>query len=222
MATDVSRPDVREMNYHHGRNLGLTFSLLVFRHPTTPHYWIGDPRMIGTASTFKLPEVPVPAPSARPVQRNRSQSLQERTRPTTTTSVLPTCQRVHVMSSAELDEFRRKLRMQTASRRFRKRKKVGPPKYPVAFAPLLSLHQYLQLVCGRQEQSRKGKRKVQELQAELAHLRDIEAQSEQYQQRSVESLQEELHIHEQELASLSEKVQEAVKEELDWVSMSVL
>jgi hypothetical protein len=41
-----------------------------------------------------------------------------------TSHVLPTGQRLHIINKAEFDESRRKLRMQTASRRYRKRKKA--------------------------------------------------------------------------------------------------
>ncbi|KAH7485047.1 hypothetical protein PRIC1_004348 [Phytophthora ramorum] len=94
------------------------------------------------------------------------------------------------MNSAEFRELRRKLRMQVASRRFRKRRK---------------------------DESRQRKMQIQALQAELAHLRDVEGQIKRYEHLSVQSLQEELHIHEQEVASLSDKVLEAAKEELQWV-----
>ncbi|KUF91939.1 hypothetical protein AM588_10004462 [Phytophthora nicotianae] len=95
------------------------------------------------------------------------------------------------MNSAEFDELRRKLRMQTASRRYRKRKK---------------------------QEARQQKTQILELQAELARLQELEAQTKQYQQRSTESLERELKIHKDEAADLSDKVQAAAQEELDWVS----
>ncbi|KAG6611573.1 cell 5a endo1 [Phytophthora cinnamomi] len=101
-------------------------------------------------------------------------------------------QRVHVMNGAEFDELRRKLRMQTASRRYRKRKK---------------------------DEARQQKMKIQELQSELFRLQELEAQSKKYQERSQESLESELKIHEDEIGNLWGKMQEAAKEELDWVSM---
>uniref|UniRef100_A0AAV1VHU3 BZIP domain-containing protein n=1 Tax=Peronospora matthiolae TaxID=2874970 RepID=A0AAV1VHU3_9STRA len=106
--------------------------------------------------------------------------------------MLPTGQLVHVINSTEFDELRRKLRMQTASRRYRKRKK---------------------------EKSRQQKVEIQELQAELARLQEAEAQWKQYQKRSIESLQKELEMHEQEAIALSKKVQDGAKEEFDWVEV---
>ncbi|KAG3015092.1 hypothetical protein PC121_g14219 [Phytophthora cactorum] len=94
------------------------------------------------------------------------------------------------MNSAEFDELRRKLRMQKASRRYRKRKK---------------------------EAARQQKTQIQELQAELVRLQDIEAQTQQYQQRSIECLEQELKIHKDEVTDLTEKVQDAAKEELEWI-----
>ncbi|CEG49260.1 uncharacterized protein PHALS_07032 [Plasmopara halstedii] len=104
--------------------------------------------------------------------------------------VSPTGERVHVMNSAEFDDLRRKLRMQTASRRYRKRKK---------------------------EEARQEKAQVLELQAELTRLEDIKLQTQQYQQRSIESLKKELEMHEKEVTDLTEKVREAVKEEQEWI-----
>lgn len=69
----------------------------------------------------------------------------------------------------------------------------------------------------RQEETRKKKKKIQELKAELARLQDIERQSKQYEERSLESLEEELAKHKQEMAELSVKIGEAAQEELDWV-----
>ncbi|KAG3157626.1 hypothetical protein PC116_g16395 [Phytophthora cactorum] len=99
------------------------------------------------------------------------------------------------MNSAEFDELRRKLRMQKASRRYRKRKK---------------------------EAARQQKTQIQELQAELVRLQDIEAQTQQYQQRSIESLEQELKIHKDEVTDLTEKVQDAAKEELEWSQIHVM
>lgn len=59
---------------------------------------------------------------------------------------------------------------------------------------------------------------IQELQAELASLQDMEAQTKQYQQRSVESLQQELKMHQDEVANIYGKIQDAVRVELDWVT----
>lgn len=104
--------------------------------------------------------------------------------------VLPCGQRVHVMNSIEFDELRRKLRMQTASRRYRKRKK---------------------------EEARQQKVQVLELQAELTRLKEIKSQAKQYQQRSIESLEKELRMHKDEVSDLTEKIQDAAKEEQEWV-----
>ena len=57
----------------------------------------------------------------------------------------------------------------------------------------------------------------QELQAELARLHEYESQWNQYKQRSVESLQDELEMRKNEAASLTETIKDAAKEELDWV-----
>ena len=51
----------------------------------------------------------------------------------------------------------------------------------------------------------------------MARLQEAEAQWKQYQKRSVESLQKELEMHEQEAISLSKKIQDGAKEEFDWV-----
>ncbi|KAL3674795.1 hypothetical protein V7S43_000723 [Phytophthora oleae] len=96
------------------------------------------------------------------------------------------------MNSAEFDELRRKLRAQTASRRYRKRKK---------------------------EESRQQKSKILELQAELTRLQDLETQTKQYQQRPIASLENELQMHQDEISDLSQKVQNAVNEELDWINL---
>ncbi|KAF1778380.1 Glycoside hydrolase superfamily [Phytophthora cactorum] len=134
---------------------------------------------------------PIPIASQRSVAR-RSTSPHDKpgaSASDATSKVLPTGQRVHVMNSAEFDELRRKLQMQTASRGCRKRKK---------------------------EAARQQKTQIQELQAELARLQDIEAQTKQYQLRPIESLLKELKTHQDEVADLSEKGQDAAKKELDW------
>ncbi|KAJ8575374.1 hypothetical protein ON010_g3838 [Phytophthora cinnamomi] len=69
------------------------------------------------------------APTTRPTPQPPRESAATRKKMraatgTSTTHVPSTGQRVHVMNGAEFDELRRKLRMQTASRRYRKRKKV--------------------------------------------------------------------------------------------------
>ncbi|KAG2532210.1 hypothetical protein JM16_000473 [Phytophthora kernoviae] len=66
------------------------------------------------------------------------------------------------------------------------------------------------------EEIRRRKLHVQELQAELVGLQDLEAELTQYQQRSVESLQEDLDARTQEVNELLVQVEAAAKEELDW------
>lgn len=63
---------------------------------------------------------------------------------------------------------------------------------------------------------------IQELQAELARLQEAESQWKQYQKRSVESLQKELEMHEQEAIRLFKKIQDGAKEEFDWVEHVVV
>ncbi|KAL3663330.1 hypothetical protein V7S43_011736 [Phytophthora oleae] len=85
------------------------------------------------AATVTLPppsaelvaSVPIPSVASIGSQLPRKRaSPPEQQRPSSISTVLPTGQRVKVMNSAEFDELRRKLRMQTASRRYQKRKKV--------------------------------------------------------------------------------------------------
>ncbi|KAG1695848.1 hypothetical protein DVH05_019186 [Phytophthora capsici] len=114
------------------------------------------------------------------------------TPPSTVSNVLPTGQSVKVMNSVEFDELRRKLRMQTASRRYRKRKK---------------------------DEARLQKSKILALQAELTRLQDIETQMKLYQQRPIASLEKELQMHQDNISDLSQKVQTAASEELDWINL---
>lgn len=109
-----------------------------------------------------------------------------------TTNILPTGQEVHVMDDGEFDALRRKLQMQTASRRYRRRKK---------------------------EQTSQKNAEIQELREQLARLHELEADHVQYQQRSVESLEEELEQRRKEVEELSLEVETAAKEELDWVRL---
>ncbi|CAI5742818.1 unnamed protein product [Hyaloperonospora brassicae] len=95
------------------------------------------------------------------------------------------------MNATEFDELRRKVQMQTASRRYRKRKK---------------------------EISRHKTMRLQRLQVELSRLQDREAQMKKYQQHSVESLQQELEMHQDEVANLSCKVEAATSSERDWIT----
>ncbi|KAI9981067.1 hypothetical protein PInf_010476 [Phytophthora infestans] len=136
-------------------------------------------------------QVEAPMASREPTVRRLPSPHKKPRASVATTKVLSTGQRIHVMNSAEFDELRRKLRMQTASRRYRKRKK---------------------------EEARQQKTRIQELQMELARFQELESQMTHYQQRSVESLEKELEIHRDEAADLSEKVKSATNEEQDWIS----
>ncbi|GMF18055.1 unnamed protein product [Phytophthora lilii] len=70
-------------------------------------------------------------------------------------------------------------------------------------------------------QLRQQKLHLQKLQAELVSLEDLATQSKRYEQRSMESLENELKILNDEIADLSEEVQDASKKELDWVLLNV-
>ncbi|KAG7398670.1 hypothetical protein PHYBOEH_010719 [Phytophthora boehmeriae] len=94
------------------------------------------------------------------------------------------------MNDPEFEDFRRRIQMQTASRRYRKRKK---------------------------EEKRQQNLQIQGLQAELVRLQELETEYRQYQQRSVESLEEELAARTDEVNDLTAQVADAVKEELYWV-----
>ncbi|CAI5742578.1 unnamed protein product [Peronospora destructor] len=166
---------------------------------TTQQFYDEDSRMVSPAVKMDLPPAPMslPAPVATPapevpsIPSGSSVSSQQKESPSIS-NVLPTGKPVHVLTSSEINELRRKLRMQTASRRYRKRRK---------------------------EQSRHQKLQCQELKAELARLHEYESQWNQYQQRSVESLQDELEMRKNEAASLTETMKDAAKEELDWVEL---
>ncbi|CAH0478727.1 unnamed protein product [Peronospora belbahrii] len=160
----------------------------------------GDAREVSTAFETDPPPASMSVPSQiaalaseKPSSpRSSTVVFSPKKKSSSMSKVLPTGQRVHLMNSAEFNELRRKLRMQTASRRYRKRRK---------------------------EQIRHQKMQIQELQSELAHLHEYESQWKQYQQRSVTSLQTELKTHENEVASLTKTIQDAAKEELDWVEL---
>ena len=80
-----------------------------------------------------LPPAPLSTSVSRrvsPTPRNPLAS-KHKVRSPPPSKLLPTGQLVHVINSTEFDELRRKLRMQTASRRYRKRKKVQPYKHVV-------------------------------------------------------------------------------------------
>ncbi|KAG7383506.1 hypothetical protein PHYPSEUDO_003599 [Phytophthora pseudosyringae] len=182
-----------------------------FAHSGMPEAFGMVPGLIASAATASVPNVPPPpaalpvlsgpvtAPVALPVAQpeltirgsSSPHKMPRASLPGATSKVLPTPRQVHVMNSAEFDELRRKLRMQIASRRYRKRKK---------------------------EESRQQKAQIQQLQAELARLEDMETQTKQYQQRSLESLEGELKLRKDEVVDLSEKIQDAAKEELDWIT----
>ncbi|CAI5722627.1 unnamed protein product [Peronospora farinosa] len=166
---------------------------------TTQQLYDEDSRVVSPAFEIDLPRVPMslpipvasPAPEVPSILNGSSVPSQQKKSPSIS-NVLPTGKRVHLLNSAEFNELRRKLRMQTASRRYRKRRK---------------------------EQSRHQKMQLQELQAELARLHEYESQWNQYQQRSVESLQDELEMRKNEAASLTKTIKVAAKEELDWVEL---
>lgn len=70
-----------------------------------------------------------------------------------------------------------------------------------------------------QEQTSQKNAEIQELREQLARLHELEADHVQYQQRSVESLEEELEQRRKEVEELSLEVETAAKEELDWVRL---
>ncbi|KAE9070855.1 hypothetical protein PF010_g26106 [Phytophthora fragariae] len=146
------------------------------------------------SAQLHLPVAPLPRFASQPPRDSAASRLKMRAAAATTTShVLPNGQRVHVMNGAEFDELRRKLRMQTASRRYRKRKK---------------------------DESRQQKMKLQERQSELARLQELETQLRNYQKRSRGSLEGELKFHKEEIADLwTKKIQNAAKKEIDWVNL---
>ncbi|KAG2915241.1 hypothetical protein PC117_g18079 [Phytophthora cactorum] len=182
-------PNVGRLEFF-GGDLGLIASAAAASSPNAPPPAAASPAKPGQVAVA----APIPIAPQQSIGR-RSTSPPRTSASDTTSKVLRTGQRVHIMNSAEFDEFRRKLRMQKASRRYRKRKK---------------------------EAARQQKTQIQELQAELVRLQDIEAQTQQYQQRSIESLEQELKIHKDEVTDLTEKVQDAAKEELEWSQIHVM
>ncbi|KAE9089382.1 hypothetical protein PF005_g26824 [Phytophthora fragariae] len=66
------------------------------------------------------------------------------------------------------------------------------------------------------DKHQKQKTRIRALRAELARLRQFEAQLQQYEQRPLSSLQGELQTRQREIADLSNKLQRATQEELDW------
>ncbi|KAL7678511.1 hypothetical protein Plhal304r1_c102g0175281 [Plasmopara halstedii] len=67
---------------------------------------------------------------------------------------------------------------------------------------------------------RQQKVKIQQLKAEVFRLRQSEAQLEQYEHRSVKTLKKELRMRRNEVADLSIKIQNAAREENEWVRRS--
>ncbi|CAI5701198.1 unnamed protein product [Peronospora effusa] len=59
---------------------------------------------------------------------------------------------------------------------------------------------------------------LQESRSELCRLLQIEAQLKEYETRSVESLEVEFQMLQQEVANLSDCVEVALQEEIDWVA----
>ncbi|KAF1778384.1 hypothetical protein GQ600_9726 [Phytophthora cactorum] len=107
----------------------------------------------------------------------------------------PLGQHVHVMDDDELANMRRRMEVQTAVLSHDKHKRF--------------------------EEVRQQKLHIQQLQAKVARLLEIEAQFKQYEKRTVESLQEELEVHEREVADLSRKLETAAKKEIEWVSKAI-
>ncbi|KAL3657768.1 hypothetical protein V7S43_017340 [Phytophthora oleae] len=58
---------------------------------------------------------------------------------------------------------------------------------------------------------------IQQLKAELHHLKQVEAQLAQYEQWSVEALEKELETLQQEIANLSRQIGNALQDELKWL-----
>ncbi|KAG2769301.1 hypothetical protein PC129_g11456 [Phytophthora cactorum] len=109
----------------------------------------------------------------------------------TSSVVLPLGQHVHVMDDDELANMRHRMEVQTA---------------------VLSHDKH------KREEVRQQKLHIQQLQAKVARLLEIEAQFKQYEKRTVESLQEELEVHEREVADLSRKLETATKKEIEWTN----
>ncbi|CAH0521968.1 unnamed protein product [Peronospora belbahrii] len=97
---------------------------------------------------------------------------------------------VHEICGTERNELRRKAQVLTASLQQAKRNNMD-----------VSYQQH----------------QLEELQSELCRLLHIEAQLKEYEKRSVESIEHELQVLQQEVANLSKCVQAALQEELDWI-----
>uniref|UniRef100_M4BYT8 Uncharacterized protein n=1 Tax=Hyaloperonospora arabidopsidis (strain Emoy2) TaxID=559515 RepID=M4BYT8_HYAAE len=81
----------------------------------------------------------------------------------------------------------------------------------VRMASLQRIKLEKEIACRQQHQ-------IQELQSELLQLLQIEAQLVAYEQRSEDSIEAELEMCKEEIASLSGQMQEAAQKELDWVA----
>lgn len=112
-----------------------------------------------------------------------------RTQPQPSNVVLPTGQEVHVMDDTEYEDLRRKLQMQITSQCYLKSEK---------------------------DETRHQKMQLQQYRAELARLKQLEAEHLRYRQRPMESLQQELAALTQEVADLSQQVEAATAKERHW------
>uniref|UniRef100_A0AAV1VFW1 Uncharacterized protein n=1 Tax=Peronospora matthiolae TaxID=2874970 RepID=A0AAV1VFW1_9STRA len=84
----------------------------------------------------------------------------------------------------------------------------------VRMASFQQIKQEKEIACRQQHQ-------IQELQSELLQLLQIEAQLVADEERSVDSIEAELQMCKEEIASLSGQMQEAAQKELDWVAKVV-
>ncbi|ETO84171.1 hypothetical protein F444_01875 [Phytophthora nicotianae P1976] len=100
-------------------------------------------------------------------------------------------QHVHVLNDDELTDLCRRMEAQTAT--------LGR-----------AIHQ--------KEKVRQQKTLIQQLEAKLSRLQGVEAEIKQYERRSVESLRDELALHQHEIADLSRKLENAAKKEVDWIN----
>ncbi|KAF1778345.1 hypothetical protein GQ600_12334 [Phytophthora cactorum] len=109
-----SRRNVGRLEFF-GGDLGLIASAAAASSPNAPPPAAASPAKPGQVAVA----APIPIAPQQSIGR-RSTSPPRTSASDTTSKVLRTGQRVHIMNSAEFDEFRRKLRMQKASRRYRK------------------------------------------------------------------------------------------------------
>ncbi|CAI5742580.1 unnamed protein product [Peronospora destructor] len=103
----------------------------------------------------------------------------------------PTAKVVHEICAIEREDLCRQTEVLTTSLKRRKRDNMDVT------------HQQCQL---------------QESRSELCRLLEIEAQLKEYEKRSVESLEVEFQMLQQEVVSLSDSVEAARQEEIDWVA----